>query len=61
MYQTGAIPCTLKSIAYELVECVDNIPWYPEAWIMGDHPSIKPFPEKFISPEEWPPWEPKLE
>jgi nicotinamidase-related amidase len=60
MYQAGAIPCTLKSMAYELVECVDNIAWYPEAWIMKDHPATKPFPEKFISPEDWPDWEPKF-
>jgi hypothetical protein len=59
MYQAGAIPCTLKSMAYELVECVDNIAWYPEAWTMKDHPGTKPFPEKFISPEDWPAWEPK--
>jgi len=50
MYQAGAIPCTLKSMAYELVRCVDNIPWYPDA---------KPFPRHFIPPERWPAWEPK--
>lgn len=60
MYQAGAIPCTLKSMAYELVECVDNIPWYPEAWTTKDHPGAKPYPEKFIPPEEWPIWELKL-
>ncbi|OQY22178.1 MAG: hypothetical protein B6I35_06665 [Anaerolineaceae bacterium 4572_32.2] len=59
MYQAGAIPCTLKTMAYELVRCVDDIPWYPEAW-EKDHPDAKPFPKNFISPEEWPIWEPKL-
>jgi len=60
MYQAGAIPCTLKSMAYELVKCVDDIPWYQEAWNLKDHADIKPFPDQFISPEEWPVWEPKL-
>jgi nicotinamidase-related amidase len=60
MYQAGAYPCTLKTMAYELVRCVDNVPWYPEAWLEGDHPDLKPFPEKFIPPEEWPTWESKL-
>lgn len=60
MYQAGAIPCTLKSMAYELAECVDNIPWYSEAWLTKDHPGDKPYPEKFIPPEEWPIWENKL-
>jgi hypothetical protein len=60
MYQAGAIPCTMKSMAYQLVEYVDNVPRYPEAWGMKDHPGVKPFPEKFFPPEEWPVWEPKL-
>jgi nicotinamidase-related amidase len=60
MYKTGAIPCSLKSIAYELVEKVDNIPWYEEGWNMIDHPGAKPLPEKFIPPEQWPAWEPKF-
>jgi len=60
MYQAGAHPCTLKTMAYELVRCVDNVPWYPEAWLERDDPDIKPFPEKFIPPEEWPTWESKL-
>ena len=47
-------------MAYELLECVDNIAWYPEAWIMGDHPDTEPFPENFIPPEQWPAWEPKF-
>ena len=57
MYQAGAQPCTLKTMAYELVKCVDNVPWYPEAWLERDLPDIKLFPENFIPPEKWPPWE----
>jgi len=60
MYQAGAIPCTLKSMAYELVRCVDDIPWYPEAWEMKDRSGAKPFPENFVPPEEWPVWEPRM-
>lgn len=61
MYKAGAIPCSLKSMAYELVEKVDNIPWYEEGWNMVDHPGVKPFPDSFIPPEKWPTWEPKLD
>jgi len=60
MIQAGAIPCTLKTMAYELVRCVDDIPWCPEALDVKEHPGDKIFPENFISPEEWPPWKPKL-
>ena len=60
MYQAGAIPCTLKSMAYELVRCVDDIPWYPEAWEMKDHTGAKPFLDNFIPPEKWPVWKSKL-
>jgi len=60
MYQAGAIPCTLKSMAYELVRCVDDIPWYPEAWEMKDHIGAKPFLDNFIPPEKWPVWKSKL-
>ena len=56
LYQAGAIPCTLKSMVYELVECVDQIPWYAGGLAAGDQPDAKPFPEAFIAPEEWPPW-----
>ena len=56
LYQAGAVPCTLKSMAYELAECVDQIPWY-EGGLESDDPSgAKPFPEAFIAPEEWPAW-----
>ncbi len=56
LYQAGAIPCTLKSMAYELLECVDRIPWYEGGLGSGDHRPTKPFPEAFIAPEEWPIW-----
>jgi len=59
MNQSGAIPCTLKSMAYELVRCVDETPWYAKGWAMKDHPVTKPFPANFIPPERWPDWEPK--
>ena len=60
MYAAGAVPCTLKTMLYELVECVDAIPWYPDLWLEKDHPDTKPFPEAFIPPEDWPAWEPKI-
>ena len=60
MYAAGAVPCTLKTMLYELVECVDDIPWYPDLWLGRDDPDTKPFPEAFIVPEEWPPWESKI-
>lgn len=58
MYAAGAVPCTLKTMLYELTECVDGIPWYPDHW-QAD-PEAKPFPEGFIAPEEWPPWQDKI-
>lgn len=60
MYSAGAVPCTLKTMLYELVECVDDIPWYPDLWLGKDDSDAKPFPEAFIPPEEWPLWEPGL-
>lgn len=60
MIQAGAIPCTLKTMAYEFVRCVDDVPWYPEAWDAKDRTGIKPFPQNFTPPEEWPIWEQKL-
>jgi nicotinamidase-related amidase len=60
LYQAGAIPCTLKSMAYELVRSVDEIPWYPELWNLKDRSDTKPFPDNFLPPEGWPAWEPKL-
>lgn len=56
LYQAGAVPCTLKSMAYELVECVDQIPWYEGGLPSSDLPDMKPFPEAFVAPEEWPAW-----
>ena len=55
MYQAGAVPTTLKTMAYELVQCADRIPWYPEYWA-ADYQPEKPFPEAFMSPESWPTW-----
>lgn len=59
MYQAGAIPCTLKSMVYELVRCVDDIPWHPETREIKDHPDSKPYLKNFIPPEKWPVWEAK--
>ena len=57
MYQAGAIPCTVKTLAYELVVSTERTPWYPEGWIDGARSTTKLFPEKFVVPEKWPPWE----
>lgn len=56
MWQAGAASTTLKILAYELVECVDNVGWYPEAWVGEGDPNAKPLPEGFIPPENWPVW-----
>ena len=58
MVRAGAVPCTLKTLAYELAASTEYTPWYPEGWIKKDRADAKPFPEKFIVPEEWPPWDP---
>jgi hypothetical protein len=58
IYQSGAVPCTVKTLAYELAASTEHTPWYPEGWIEKDRADAKLFPEKFIVPEEWPPWEP---
>lgn len=60
MYQAGAIPCTVKALAYELAGSVERAPWYPEAWIDKDCSYAKPFPKEFLVPETWPSWKPKL-
>jgi nicotinamidase-related amidase len=60
MYQAGAIPSTLKSMAYELVRSVNNTPWYTEGFALKNHPNCKPFPNNFIPPEDWPVWTPKI-
>ncbi len=57
MYQAGAVSTTLKTMAYELVQRADQIPWYPEYWAPTYQPE-KPFPTEFIAPEDWPAWEP---
>lgn len=57
MYAAGAVPTTMKTLAYELVQCADRIPWYPEQWAADDRPAT-PFPAGFIPPEEWPDWTP---
>lgn len=54
--QAGAVPITLKSMLYELVECVDQIPWDEGGLPSSGRSDTKPFPEAFIAPEEWPPW-----
>ena len=59
MYQAGAIPTTVKSLAYELVASTERTPWYPEGWIDRDRAYARPFPEQFTVPEEWPDWEPR--
>jgi len=60
MYQAGATPATLKILAYELVECVDNVGWHPEAWVGTDDPLRKSLPKRFAYPEEWPAWKSKI-
>jgi nicotinamidase-related amidase len=60
MYAAGAVPCTLKTMAYELTRCVGDTPWYPEGWVATSDPDTKPFPPGFAVPEKWPPWESKL-
>ena len=59
MYGAGAIPTTVKSLAYELVASTERTPWYPEGWIDLAQDYVKPFPERFIVPEAWPDWEPR--
>ena len=61
LYNAGAIPTTVKSLAYELVVSTDRTPWYPEGWIDRDSAYVKSFPEGFTVPEAWPAWQPALE
>lgn len=58
MAAAGAIPTTLKSLAYELVVSTQQTPWYPEGWIDAGSAYARPFPAQFVVPEAWPPWEP---
>jgi len=60
MIQAGAIPTTLKSLAYELVRSTERTLWYPEGWIDRERAYAKHLPDEFIAPETWPAWEPKL-
>ena len=60
MVQAGAIPSTVKSLAYELAISTERTPWYPEGWVDRDRSYAKPFPVKFVPPEKWPSWEPKF-
>jgi isochorismate hydrolase len=60
MYAAGAVPTTVKILAYELVARVTDMPWYPEDWALGQHPDAKPFPEGFVPPEQWPPWNARI-
>ena len=59
MELAGAVPTTLKSLAYELVVSTDRTPWYPEDWVDLGRTYARPFPEEFVVPEAWPPWEPR--
>ena len=59
MYQAGAVPCTFKSLAYELVESVDHTPWL-KTWIEKERDYAKPFPEAFGRIESFPDWDPKM-
>ena len=60
MVQAGAIPTTLKSLAYELVRSTERTPWLEESWIDKERAYAKPLPDGFVPPELWPTWEPKL-
>jgi len=60
MHSAGAVPTTVKTLAYELVARVTDIPWYPGGWDLGEHPDAKPFPESFVPLEQWPPWNPQI-
>ena len=59
MELAGAIPTTLKSLAYELVASTERTPWYPEGWIDLERAYAKPFPKQFVVPEAWPAWAPR--
>jgi len=54
MSQAGAIPCTYKTLAYELARSVDQTPWLETGAAVAQG-----FPERFRSPEELPPWDVK--
>jgi len=52
MYRAGALPCTFKTLAYELTGRVDQTPWLEEA-----QPLPAPLPVGFLPPESLPPWQ----
>ena len=46
MYNSGVVPCTLRSFTYELLQSVDHTPW-SETWIDRDRDYAKQLPERF--------------
>jgi nicotinamidase-related amidase len=50
MYGAGALPCTFKTLAYELLGTVDRSDWPPE-WLER----LKSDPQLFPDPEDLPP------
>ena len=53
MYRAGVIPCTFKTLFYELLRTVDR-----EAWPKEARARIGFFPTEFFEVEKLPPWEP---
>jgi len=53
MYQAGVIPCTFKTLFYELLRAVGEESWPKEA-----RARIGSFPTEFFQVEKLPPWEP---
>ena len=53
IYRAGAIPCTLKTFAYELTGTVDRTPWLDEGKALSE-----PLPRSFSPPERLPSWVP---
>lgn len=53
MYNAGAIPCTLKTFAYEMTQSVESTPW-----LKTMRAGAPPLPEGFQFPELLPPWNP---
>ena len=52
MYSAGAIPATVKMLAYELVECVDNVAWYDNDAL--ETSLGRSLQAGFVPPESWP-------
>jgi nicotinamidase-related amidase len=55
MHRAGAIPCTFKSLAYEMARGVHETPWL-STWSQKDQIGAKRFPAGFRRPEALPPW-----